>query len=114
MKERLPLIHHIFIAVIAITSGLSKVNSTYSGIGWLLVVLGVAVLGYFIYTLAARRVIASLRPVIFGVECTAMLCATYIYFAEGKQFLPYATLIAALGYLIAVIASVRRMPAQGR
>jgi hypothetical protein len=47
--------------------------------------------------------------VVLGVECTAMICASYIYFAEGKQFLPYATLLAALGYFIAVIASVRRV-----
>jgi CHASE2 domain-containing sensor protein len=109
MKERLPFIHHMFIAIIAITSGLNKIDSPYSSIGWLLVVLGAVVLGYFVYTLVTKRLNRSIRPVILGVECTAMLCASYMYFAEGKQFLPYATLLAALGYFIAVIASVRRV-----
>jgi uncharacterized membrane protein len=40
-------------------------------------------------------------------ECIALCLTTYVYFKEGKNFLPYVTMAASIGFFVATLVHLK-------
>ncbi len=107
MKKQLLSIHHFVVAVILLTKGFDKIQHHHSFIGWTILLLGIIVLSYFIYIKLSKKAHSSLELIIHFFESVALFLTSYVYFQEGKSFLPYVTLIAGIGFLIATFVHLK-------
>jgi CHASE2 domain-containing sensor protein len=103
IKENLFSIQHLLVAVILMTKGYDKVTHYHNFIGWTILVFGILISGYFILIKLTKIEKVFFEPIVHLAESIALLLTSYVYFKEGKTFLPYITLIAGIGFLIAVI-----------
>ncbi len=101
IKEQLLSIHHFFVALILITKGFDKIQHHHSFAGWTILLFGIIVLVYFIFIKLSKKSHSLLELIIHFFESIALFLTTYVYFQEGKSLLPYVTLIAGIGFLIA-------------
>jgi len=108
MKDHLLSLHHFFVALILITKGLDKLEHHHNVIGWTILIFGIIALAYFIASKLSKKLSYKLDISIHIFESIALLLTTYVYFHEGKTFLPYVTLIAAVGFLIAAFLHYRK------
>jgi FtsH-binding integral membrane protein len=108
MKKQLLSIHHFIVAVVLLTKGLDKILHHHSFIGWAILLLGLTVLICLIYVKLSKRPHALLELIIHLFESIALFLTTYVYFQEGKTFLPYITLIAGIGFLLATILHLKK------
>ena len=107
MKKHLISIHHFMVALLLITKGYDKIQHHHSFIGWSILLSGVAILMYFVYIKGTQKPHNTLEIIAHLFESIALFLTTYVYFQEGKTMLPYVTLTAAIGFLIATILHVR-------
>ena len=109
MKTRLQSLQHLFVALILIPKGYDKIEHHYNLIGWIILLMGIVALGYFIYQKTVRRSNYFLAIGMHLFESIALFLTTYVYFIEGKRFLPYITAIAGIGFLIAAILHLKHV-----
>jgi FtsH-binding integral membrane protein len=107
MKNKLLSIHHFIVAVILMSKGFDKIQHHHNLIGWTILLLGIIVLSYFIFIKLSKKSHSFLELVIHFFESIALFLTTYVYFQEGKSFLPYVTMIAGIGFLIATIIHLK-------
>jgi tryptophan-rich sensory protein len=107
MKKKLLSINHFLVAVILMTKGFDKIQHHHSLIGWTILFLGIVVLSYFIFIKLSKKRHSTLDLTIHFFESIALFLTSYVYFKEGKLFLPYITLIAGIGFLIATIMHLK-------
>jgi hypothetical protein len=103
MKKKLPSIHHFLVAVVLLSKGFDKIQHHHSFIGWTILLLGIIVLTYFILIKLSDKPHSTLELLVHFFESVALFLTSYVYFQEGKSFLPYVTMIAGIGFLIATI-----------
>jgi hypothetical protein len=106
-KKHLLSFQYIVVAVILLTKGWDKIQHHHSAIGWTILLFGVIVLGYFVYIKTARQSNHWLELIMHFFESVALFLTTYVYFQEGKSFLPYVTLAAAIGFLVATVLHIK-------
>ncbi|WP_396191482.1 hypothetical protein [Flavobacterium sp.] len=107
MKTRLQSLQHLFVALILIPKGYDKIAHHYNLIGWIILLMGMVALGYFIYQKTVKRSNHFLAIGMHLFESIALFLTTYVYFIEGKTFLPYITGLAGIGFLIATIVHLK-------
>jgi len=107
MKNKLLSIHHFIVAVILISKGFGKIQHHHSIIGWTIFLLGISILLYFIFIKISRKSHFFLELVVHLFESIALFLTAYVYFQEGKSLLPYVTMIAGIGFLIATIIHLK-------
>jgi len=107
MKNKLLSIHHLFVAIILMTKGFDKIQHHHSFIGWTILLLGIIALLYFIFIKISKKPHLLLELIMHLFESIALFLTTYVYFQEGKTLLPYVTLIAAIGFLIATLLHLK-------
>ena len=107
MKNKLLSIHHFIVAVILLSKGFDKIQHHHNLIGWTILLLGIIVLSYFIFIKLSKRPHSFLELIIHFFESIALFLTTYVYFQEGKSLLPYVTMIAGIGFLIATIIHLK-------
>jgi TRAP-type uncharacterized transport system fused permease subunit len=112
-KQLLHYFHHLILAGVLLLKGYDKYHHHHF-IGGLIFTFGLLVLAYFLYMVIKRRESHTMHIVIHFFEALAALFTAYIYFDEGKKYLQYGMLLAALGFLIGAfvtIYKVRKQPA---
>lgn len=107
MQKVLSSIHHLFVAIILLLKGFDKIQHHHSFIGWTILLFGLVILVYFIFIKLAKKPHSLLKLFIHLFESIALFLTSYVYFQEGKTFLPYVTLIAAIGFLIATLLHLK-------
>ena len=107
MKSKLLSIHHFIVSVILISKGFNKIQHHHSFIGWTILLLGIIVLSYFIFVKLRKKPHSTLEVIIHFFESMALFLTSYIYFQDGKSFLPYVTLIAGIGFLVATFIHLK-------
>ncbi|WP_445454173.1 hypothetical protein [Flavobacterium sp. 25HG05S-40] len=108
MKKKLVSIHHFLVALILISKGFDKIQHHHSFIGWTILLLGVIVLSYFIFIKLSKKPHATLELLIHLFESIALFLTSYVYFQEGKSLLPFVTMIAGIGFLMATILHLKK------
>ena len=66
---------------------------------------GIVVITNMIFILIGEELF--FRGIIHLFECIALFLTTYVYFQEGKFFLPYITLIAGIGFLFPTLLQLK-------
>ena len=100
-NKLLSLIHHLIISVALILKGLDKF-SHHKLLGGLIFCFGVIVLVYFVYVLLKQKESRTMHILIHLFEGLASLFTAYIFFEEGKKYLQYGFILAAIGFFISV------------
>ncbi len=100
-NKLLSLIHHLIISVALILKGYDKF-SHHKIFGGLIFCFGVIVLVYFIYVLLRQKESRTMHIFIHLFEGLASLFTAYIFFEEGKKYLQYGFILAAIGFFISV------------
>ena len=100
-KQLLHSIHHLITGAVLIIKGVDKI-SHHPFIGGLILFFGVVILSYFIYALNKKQHSHNLELVVHWFEALVALFMAYIFFSEGKTFLPYVFLLAAIGFFISI------------
>jgi hypothetical protein len=102
-KKQLSSIYHLIVAILLMIKGFDKIQHHHPSIGWIILILGLLILIYFFISKIKNIHNNLLEIFIHLFESIALLLTSYVYFEEGKTFLPYITLIAATGFLITTI-----------
>jgi len=107
MKKQIQSIHHFFVAIILLAKGLAKIQHHHSLIGWTILLLGVLFLLYFLWIKQTKKSNILLEFSMHIFESLALFLTTYVYYQEGKTYLPYVTLVAGIGFLAAALLHVK-------
>jgi hypothetical protein len=100
-KKILHSLHHFLTAAILITKGIDKIGH-HSVIGATLLLFGLTILVYFIYTLFQEQHNQRLEYVVRWCEGIVALLMAYLFYSEGKTFLPFVFLLSAIGFFISI------------
>ena len=106
-KKLLHSIHHLLIGIALTLKGLSKF-AHHEVLGGLILCFGLIILSYFIYLSIKRMESRTMHILIHLFEGFASLFIAYIFFVEGKQYLQYGFLLAAMGFFISVYIYIIR------
>lgn len=107
-KSKIVSIHHFVVGVILLSKGYNKIQHHHDVIGWTILLLGIIIMAYFFLIKITQKKSSNFETTIHIFECIALLLTTYVYFQEGKSFLPYITLLASIGFFIATILHISR------
>lgn len=105
--RRFAALHHLVSGGVLALKGFDKLDQGYLYVGAALFALGVLLLAYFAFERFGQHRSRHLAILVHTCEGIAFLFITYLYFVEGKTYLPWATLAAATGLLIAALAHAR-------
>jgi hypothetical protein len=100
-KHLLHSIHHFLTGVVLTIKGVDKV-SHHAFIGGLILLFGVVILSFFVYTLIKKQHGQNLELMVRWFEALVALFMAYILFSEGRTLLPYAFLLAAIGFFTSI------------
>ena len=106
-KHLLHSLHHFLTGTVLIIKGIDKI-SHHTIIGGLVLLFGVLILSFFVYTLLKKRHGQHLELMVHWFEALVSLFMAYIFFTEGARYLPYMFLLAAIGFFIAIYVHSRR------
>jgi TRAP-type uncharacterized transport system fused permease subunit len=101
-KEFLESFHSVIIGFFLTVEGFDKFTN-HRFIGGLILVFGILILLYFLYNILTKRESALLKLIVHLSEGIALSFTSYIFFKEGKIYLPYITLLASVGFFISVV-----------
>lgn len=101
------LMHHFIIGSVLTFKGYDKFGH-HQILGSIIFLFGIIILGYCFWVLFRSRY-SSILPVLFHLfEALVLLFTAYIFFTEGKKYLPYACLLASIGFFISVFVLYKR------
>ena len=106
-KHILESIHHFIVGFFLILKGYDKM-AHHQLIGGVILAFGGIILIYFLYEMLAKKQSRTLKILVHLFEAIALLFTTYIFFKDGKTYLQYFTLAAAIGFFISVIVLFRK------
>jgi hypothetical protein len=107
MQKKMVAVHHLMVGLLLLTKGVDKIQHHHSFIGWTILLFGLIILFYFIFLQRTKRPHAKLEIIIHLFECIALCFTTYVYFKEGKNFLPYVTMAASIGFFVATLVHLK-------
>lgn len=103
-SDRFRSMQHLIAGAVLALKGFDKLEHSELYVGSTLLVLGSFVLAYFALDRLARdRSATWLTIMVHMSEGFAFLCLSYLYFRDGKTYLPSAAVIAAAGYCVAAL-----------
>lgn len=95
-------------AVIFLLKGYDKFTHHHHVLGGLIFLFGLVALFYFLYMVFERKESRALHILIHLFEAFASLFTAYIFHAEGKKYLQYGLLLAAVGFFVSTYLYVQR------
>ncbi|MBK6275861.1 MAG: hypothetical protein IPF58_14755 [Saprospirales bacterium] len=112
IKSNLFSIQHILVALVLIPKGLDKIEHHHI-FYW----LDDSINGnnYFRLLYLSKITKTKNHFLLIGIhlfESISLFLTSYVYFEEGKKFLPYVTLIAAIGFLVAMMTHITKIKKQ--
>jgi TRAP-type uncharacterized transport system fused permease subunit len=106
-KHVLHSLHHLITGGALILKGITKI-SHHAFIGGAILLFGVLILAFFFYTLSRKHLSNNLELMVRWFEALVSLFTAYIFFTEGKTFLPYVFLLASIGFFISIYVFYRK------
>lgn len=107
-KQKIESLPHLITGIFLMIKGFDKMQHHYQFIGLLITLFGVIIFAYYLYEQLSAGADRRLKLIVHIFECLTLLLTTYVFFREGKTYLPYATLLAALLFLVAIIIHLRK------
>jgi TRAP-type uncharacterized transport system fused permease subunit len=106
-KHGLEIFHHLLTGFVLTLKGVEKFEH-HQLIGLIILASGILVLSYILYDVIKKGTGTTMKILMNAFEGIAWLFTTYVFFEEGKKYLPYVTLVASIGYFISVVMIVLR------
>ena len=106
-KHLLHSFHHLLIGLILILKGSDKFQHHHL-LGGLIFLFGVIIILCFIYILLKKDHSTSLAILVHLFEALVCLFTAYIFFEEGKKYLQYFFLFAAVGFFVSVVITYNK------
>lgn len=103
-KHRLNSVIHLLLGSTLILKGYDK-YSHHNILGGVMLLFGIIVLLYFIYTILKKKESRTMHILIHVFEALVSLFIAYIFFEEGKKYVQYGFILAAIGFFIAAYVS---------
>jgi hypothetical protein len=100
-KHLLHTIHHLLTGGVLVIKGFDKVGH-HPFLGGLMLLFGVLILSFFVYTQVKKHLSYHFELMVRWFEALVALFVAYIFFTEGKQWLPYVFILAAIGFFISI------------
>ena len=100
-KHILEALHHFIVGFFLTIKGFDKFTHHHL-IGGIIFTFGIIILLYFLYEISAKKQGRTLKLLVHLFEGLALLFTSYIFFEDGKTYLPYITLTASIGFFISV------------
>ena len=94
-------LHHLIAGLLLVVKGIDKI-SHHVFIGSLFLLFGILILSFFFYVLFKKQHAETFELTFRWFEAIVSLFTAYIFFTEGKKYLPYGSLLAAIGFLISI------------
>jgi hypothetical protein len=104
---------HLIAAAVLLLKGFDKLDHGHVGIGLTLLASGAILVAFFAYVLRTGRGQQAASALVLLLEALAMALITYFFFEEGKQFVQYATMLAAVMYLFAFVRTLVKSKQHG-
>lgn len=101
-------LHHFLVAFVLCLKGFDKISHGHPVIGGLLLLFGLIILFYFIYTVRTKNSGHMLEDIVHWFEALAALFMAYLTYTDGSKYLHYVFLLAAIGFFIAIYVSKRK------
>ncbi len=92
-------IHHFILGVVLMLKGYDKF-SHHPITGGLILLFGIIIIVYFIYDLKVKNQGHVLKFLVHLFEGFALLFTSFVFFEEGKKYLPYFTLCASIIFFV--------------
>jgi hypothetical protein len=102
-KHILAAFHHFIVGFFLTIKGFDKFTHCHHLIGGFIFTFGIIILFYFLYEISAKKQGRTLKLLVHLFEGLALLFTSYIFFEDGKTYLPYITLTASIGFFISVV-----------
>jgi FtsH-binding integral membrane protein len=107
-KRGIKSLYHLIIGISLIIKGLDKIEHHHSVIGIIVLFIGLAIIGYYAYINIRKKSNHILNIAVHLCEGLALLLTSYIYFKDGKTYLPYVLLVAGVGFIIVGIIHLKK------
>jgi len=99
--------HHFIIGGILIIKGYDKFHH-HPILGSIIFLFGAIILGYCFWVILSRKHNPML-PILFHLfEAFVLLFTAYIFFDEEKKYLPYASLLASIGFFVSAFVLYKK------
>ena len=105
-RKKIETIQGILLSLLLISTG-SQNWESYPVISWMNIIFGFGLLIYSILFIRKGRN-SLFKIVMITLEGIALLLTAYIYFSKGKEYLPYAILLAAVLCFIGAVIIFRK------
>jgi hypothetical protein len=101
-KHILESFHFFLIGFLITTEGFEELHS-HAIIGTFMLLFGITLLIYFVYVQIKKKQGFILKVIAHLFEAVVLLFTSYILFKEGKTYVPYINLAAAMGMFASII-----------
>ena len=91
-------LHHFVMGLLFVTKGIGKINH-HPIIAIIFLVIGFSILSFYCWMKIMQQQNGILKNLMHLLEGIALLTAAFIYWKEGKHWLPYFTFFAAIFFL---------------
>lgn len=112
-KQFKKAIHHLIIGFLLMLKGSDKFVH-HQFIGGLMLLMGAIIIIYFLFDVIAERKSTALKRFVHLFEAIALFFTAYVYFTEGKTYLPYLTWMASLVFLVWFLVDTNRVHKERR
>ena len=102
--HRLDSALHLLLGSTLIVKGYDKFHH-HNILGGLMFLFGIIVLVYFVYMILTKKHSRTMHILIHLFEALVSLFIAYIFFKEGKKYVQYGFIVAAIGFFIATYVS---------
>ncbi len=111
-RHKLEALSHLIVGILLFTKGYDKLSHHFVVTGIIIMAMSLFIFGYFIYLLRIKKVHdKKLELLVHLAEGIALLFTTYVYWETGKKYLPYATGVAGIAYLVVAVVRWRKKAA---
>jgi len=107
-KHRLEIMLHILTAMILMIKGYDKIGHHHLAAGGIIVGFGILVLFIALFGEKMGLSHKTAKLVCYAVESVALFITAYVFFGDGKKFIPYLYAFAAVMYLVAVVLTAKK------
>jgi hypothetical protein len=100
--EILELVGHICVGLSVFMKGIDKFEHHHVLIGWLLLILGLMILGFSAFNKKIEFILGRIKYFILGIEGFVMLFIGYSYYQDGSHLIHYAYYLTAILFFTAI------------
>lgn len=108
LKQKLGAMAHAVTGFALFLKGYAKFTDHYAAIGSIIMLSGIVIIAFVIYenvkTIHSKKLVIAVH----FFEGLALAFTTYVYFDEGKTYIPYFTMAAAIAFFVVAFILLRK------